>query len=86
MSKSAFGTKELRKFLEKYKFTPTEGKPTRHLKYTPPSSFQIAKTAKFPFIVVVLNRSQYDPITANSIRRQLENFGFTKGQVKNGLG
>lgn len=82
----SFGSIELCKFLENHKFTARPKKASSHLIYKSPSSFKVSKDILRPFVTVVLGRKEYDPVTANCIRKQLIKLGFTKEAVEENLG
>ena len=76
-----FSSDDYCKFLLKHGFTVTGNKGTSHQKYKPPKSLKIPQGVR-PFVVVVLNRKSYDPITASKIRKQLIKLGLSLETVK----
>lgn len=76
---SSYGTRELIKWLEclGYRIQPQVG--SRHLKYKCPIQVPVGIR---PFIIVIQNRSTYDPITQREYRKDIRRHGHTKEHIE----
>ncbi len=75
---SSFGFSALIKCLKCLGFKQEPQVGSRHLKYSSPRP---VKKGQRPFIIVLQNKSSYDPITCKSIMKEIKLLGFTKEEI-----
>lgn len=75
----AYGTRELVSALNALGYAKGKQIASRHLKYFPPN-----KPAKgiVPFILVIQNRTEYDPHWQREYIKQIKRHGFTKEEIE----
>lgn len=74
-----YGTRELVSALNALGYTKGKQIASRHLKYFPPTSPQ---KGIVPFILVMQNRTQFDPHWQRTYIKQIKQHGFTKEQIE----
>lgn len=75
---STFGSAKLIKCLNSLGFKQEPQVGSRHLKYSSPRS---VKKGQRPFIIVLQNKTSYDPITCRSIIKEIKLLGFTAEEI-----
>lgn len=74
----AYGTRELIALLICLGYTKGKQIASRHLKYFPPHKIQ---AGIMPFILVIQNRTEYDPYWQREYIKQIKRHSFTKEQI-----
>lgn len=77
---TSFGTRELIRCLRCLGFKQQPQVGSRHLKF---SSTRPVQKGKRPFVIVLQNKTTYDPITQRSYIREIKILGFTKEEILN---
>ena len=77
-SNPSFGSSELIKCLKVLGFKKQPQVGSRHLKYSSPRPVQKGQR---PFMIVLQNKTTYDPATCKNIIKELKLLGFTKEEI-----
>ena len=76
----SFGSTELCKCLERLGFIRLPQKATSHIKFKPPQGKSLP-TGQKNFIMIQLQRKNYDKHSTRRYIRQIQNFGFTEKEI-----
>ena len=80
----SFGSKELVKCLDKLGFKAKSQNATSHLKFSAPDGCQI-NIGDRDFIIVQMNRKEFDPHARTRYVAQIKKFGFSENEILKNL-
>lgn len=78
--KRLFGSVDLLHCLSRLGFTPLRQKSTSHVKFMPPKNHVVPKGVR-PFMIVQLNRKQYDKHSCSRYVSEIALMGFNRKEV-----